>query len=157
MKFQSTVELAGKTATGIEMPADVVDALAAGKRPAVTVSVGVHTSRTTVAPMAGRYYLPLSAVNRETAGVEAGDDVQVVIALDTEPRVIEAPNNLALSLNVPAREFFDALSYSHRRAYGYWITSSKKTDTRERRIGPGRRDARRRPKAVMSDGSDGCS
>ena len=137
MKFRSTVELGGKTATGIEVPADVVEALGAGKRPAVTVTVGPHTYRTTVAPMAGKYYIPLSAENRGAAGVEADDDVEVDIDLDTEPRVMEAPPDLAqaLSLDEEAQDFFDTLSYSHRRAYVDWITSAKKPETRERRIG----------------------
>jgi hypothetical protein len=137
MKFHSTVELGGKTATGIQVPDDVVEALGAGKRPAVTVSVGPHTYRTTVAPMAGKYYLPLSRENREAAGVEAEDEVEVEIDLDTEPRVMEPPDDLAqaLSLDDPAREFFDTLSYSHRRAYVDWITGAKKPETRERRIG----------------------
>jgi antitoxin component of MazEF toxin-antitoxin module len=137
VKFHSTVELGGKTATGIEVPEDVIEALGAGKRPAVTVSVGSHTYRTTVAPMAGRFYIPLSRENREAAGVEAEDDVEVEIDLDTEPRVMEAPDDLAqaLSLNETAEEFFDTLSFSHRRAYVDWITGAKKPETRERRIG----------------------
>lgn len=137
MKFHSTVELGGKTATGIEVPEDVVEALGAGKRPAVKVSVGAHTYRTTVAPMAGKFYLPLSRENREAAGVRAEDDVEVEIDLDTEPRVMEPPHDLAqaLSLDEAAEEFFDSLSYSHRRAYVDWITSAKKPETRERRIG----------------------
>ena len=137
MKFHSTVELGGKTATGIQVPDDVVEALAAGKRPAVTVSVGAHTYRTTVAPMAGKFFVPLSAENRNAAGVEAGDDVEVDIDLDTEPRVMEAPDDLAqaLSLEERAQQFFDPLSYSRRRAYVDWITSAKKPETRERRVG----------------------
>jgi len=137
VKFRSTVELGGKTATGIEVPEDVVEALGAGKRPAVTVNVGPHTYRTTVAPLAGKFYVPLSAQNREAAGVEAGDDVDVEIDLDIEPRVMEAPDDLAqaLSLDERAQQFFDTLSFSHRRAYVDWITSAKKAETRERRVG----------------------
>lgn len=137
MKFRATVELGGKTATGIEVPSDIVEALAAGKRPAVTVQVGDHTYRTTVTPMAGKFYVPLSAENRGAAGVEAGDDVDVEIDPDTEPRVMDAPDDLAqaLALDPPAEQFFDTLSYSHRRAYVDWITSAKKPQTRERRIG----------------------
>jgi hypothetical protein len=137
VKFNSIVELGGKTATGIEVPEDVIEALGAGKRPAVTVSIGPHTYRTTVAPMAGTYYIPLSRENREAAGVKAEDDVEVEIGLDTEPRVMEAPDDLAqaLSINERAEEFFDSLAYSHRRAYVDWITGAKKPETRERRIG----------------------
>jgi Bacteriocin-protection, YdeI or OmpD-Associated/Domain of unknown function (DUF1905) len=137
VKFHSTVELGGKTATGIQVPDDVVEALSAGKRPAVTVTIGAHTYRTTVAPMAGKFFVPLSAENRNAAGVKAGDEVDVDIDLDTEPRVMEAPDDLAqaLSLDQRAQQFFDTLSYSHRRAYVDWITSAKKSETRERRVG----------------------
>ena len=136
MRFHSTVELGGKTATGIQVPEEVVQALGGGLRPAVTVSVGSHTYRTTVAPMAGRFYIPLSRENREAAGVQADDEVEVDIDLDTEPRVMEAPDDLAqaLSLDPTAETFFDSLSFSHRRAYVDWITGAKKPETRERRI-----------------------
>ncbi len=73
MRFRTTVELGGKTATGLEVPAEVVDALGAGKKPPVTVTIGTHRYRSTVAVMGGRYMLPLSAENRAAAGVAAGD------------------------------------------------------------------------------------
>jgi Domain of unknown function (DUF1905) len=60
MRFRTSVELGGKTATGLAVPDDVVAALNAGKRPAVRVTVGPHTYRTTVAPMGGRFLVPLS-------------------------------------------------------------------------------------------------
>ena len=137
MKFRGTLELNGKTATGVKVPADLVEALGSGKRPAVTVTIGSHTWRTTVAPYAGQYYVGVSRENREGAGVAAGEEVEIEIDLDTEPRVIDAPDDLAqaLSLDDAAEEFFDSLSYSHRRAYVDWITSAKKPETRERRIG----------------------
>lgn len=136
MKFSSSVVLGGKTATGIEVPADVVEALGSGKRPAVKVTVGSHAYRTTVAPMGGSFWLPLSAENREASGLAAGDHVDVEITLDTEPRVMLAPEDLELALkdSPVAEEFFDSLSFSHRRSYVDWITGAKKPETRERRV-----------------------
>ena len=67
MRFATTVELGGKTATGMEVPDHVVEALGGGKRPPVNVTVGGHTYRTTVAVMGGRYLVPLSAENRTAA------------------------------------------------------------------------------------------
>jgi hypothetical protein len=61
MTFVGTVELGGKTATGIEVPDEVVAALGSGRRPAVTVSAGGYSHRTTVAVMGGRFLVPLSA------------------------------------------------------------------------------------------------
>src|SRR4051794_31953059 len=128
MEFQSTVELGGKTATGIEVPADVVESLERGKRPPVTVTIGGHVYRTTVAPMGGRYMIPLSAENREAAGLTAGDEVRVEIALDTAPREMKAPDDLAeaLASSPEAEAFFDSLSFSHKRSYVDWIVGAKK-------------------------------
>ena len=136
MKFASKVVLGGKTATGIEVPPAVVESLGRGKRVAVNVTVGAHTYRTTVAPYGGAYFIPLSAENREAAGVAAGDDVVVEISVDTAPRVMKAPPDLAAALkSAPdAEEFFESLSYSHKRAYVDWIISAKKDETRERRV-----------------------
>ncbi len=73
MKFRATILLAGKTATGIEVPHEVIAALDSGKKPPVRVTLGDHTYRTTIAPRGERFLIPLSAENRESAGVSAGD------------------------------------------------------------------------------------
>jgi hypothetical protein len=136
MKFRSTVELGGKTATGIEVPDDVVDALAAGKRPAVTVTINGFTYRSTIARMGGRYMLPLSAENRGGAGVAAGDDVDVEVSLDTAPRVVEVPEDFAAALDgdSAARKAFDKMSYSHQLRWVLSVTDAKTPETRQRRI-----------------------
>jgi hypothetical protein len=41
--------------TGIDVPAEVVDALGAGKRPPVVVTVNGYSYRSTIAPMGGKY------------------------------------------------------------------------------------------------------
>ena len=111
MQFRSTIELGGKTATGFEVPGRVVDELGAGKRPAVQVTVNGHRFRSTVAVMGGRFLLPLNAQNRAAAGVAAGDEVTVDIELDTAPRVVEVPADLAAALDAApaARARFDGL------------------------------------------------
>ncbi|KRC63761.1 hypothetical protein ASE12_02655 [Aeromicrobium sp. Root236] len=136
MEFHSTVELGGKTATGIEVPADVVETLGGGKRPPVTVTIAGHTYRTTIAPMGGRFMIPLSAENRSAAGVGAGDEVDVEIALDTAPREMKAPDDLAEALRASpeAEAFFESLSFSHKRSYVDWIVAAKKDETRQRRV-----------------------
>ena len=136
MKFRATVELGGKTATGIPVPADVVEALGSGKRPAVVVTVSGHSYRTTVAPMSGRFFVPLSAENRTAAGVAAGDEVDVQIEPDTNPREVEVPTDLAeaLTKNDTARTYFDGLSYTHRKEWVRWIEEAKKPETRATRL-----------------------
>jgi hypothetical protein len=136
MKFRTVVELHGKTATGIPVPEDVVAALGPGKRPAVVVSVGGHSYRTTVAPMGGRFFVPLSAGHREAAGVAAGAEVDVGIEPDTAPREVTVPADLADALagDAPAREFFGGLSYTHRKEWVRWIEEAKRPQTRATRL-----------------------
>ena len=134
MKFRTIVELGGKTATGLQVPDDVVARLGAGKRAPVRVTIGGHTYRTTVASMGGRFLVPLSAENRTAAGVAAGDDVDVDIALDSAPREVAVPDDLAAALDPEARAFFDALSYTHRKEWVRWVEEARKAETRTTRI-----------------------
>ena len=77
--------------TGIPVPDDVVEKLGAGKRPLVVVSVGKHTYRSAVASMGGRFMISLSAEHRAAAGVQGGDEVEVSMRLDLEPRTVPVP------------------------------------------------------------------
>ena len=134
--FRSRVLLGGKTATGIEVPPAVVDALGSGKKPAVNVTIGRHTYRSTVATMDGKFMLPLSAENRQAAGVAAGDEIEVSLELDTAPRTLEIPADFqqALDQDAAAKTFFDSLSYSNRRRHTLSIDGAKTAETRQRRI-----------------------
>ena len=136
MKFHGRIELNGKTATGIEVPAEVVAGLGAGKRPAVRATVNGFTYRTSVAPMGGRFLLPVSAQIRAGAGVAAGDEVDVDLEVDTEPRTVSVPADLAVALDTdPAvRRAFAALSYSQQLRYVQPVEDAKATATRQRRI-----------------------
>jgi hypothetical protein len=136
MRFLGTVELGGKTATGIEVPDDIVFALGSGRRPAVTITIGGHSYRTTVAVMGGRFLVPLSAENRTAAGVAAGDRVDVDIELDTAVREVELPDDLVEALRdaAEARRFFDGLTFTHRKEWARWITEAKRPETRASRV-----------------------
>ncbi len=136
MKFRATLELNGKTATGVEVPPAVVEALGSTKRPPVRVTIGGHTYRSTVASMGGRFMLPVSAEVRSAAGVTAGDVVDVKVELDAEPREVEVPADLAAALDAhpAARKAFDALSYSRKRQHTLSVEGAKTAETRQRRI-----------------------
>ena len=136
MRFRGTLALAGKTATGIQVPPEVVAGLDAGKRPPVTVTINGHTYRTSVAPMGGVFMLPVSAEQRAATGVAAGDEVDVDIEVDTQPREVSIPRDLADALagDPQARTFFDGLSYSNRLRHVLSIEGAKTAETRQRRI-----------------------
>lgn len=136
MKFHATVDANGKTATGIRVPEDVMAGLGPGKRPKVRVTINGHVYRTSVSSMGGTYVFGVSAEVRSSAGVAAGDEVDVDIELDTEPREVAVPADLSAAIDgdTEARRFFDGLSYTHQRWYVDWIESAKKAETRERRV-----------------------
>jgi hypothetical protein len=135
-RFRAVLQLHGKTATGIAVPAAVVAALGVGKRPAVGVTLNGYSYRSTVAPMGGAFMLPVSAEIRAGAGVVAGDEVQVELVLDTAPREIGVPPDFAAALDAEpeARRHFEALSYSNKRRHVSSITEAKTPETRQRRI-----------------------
>ena len=136
MRFRSIVRLGGKTATGIPVPEKVVESLGRGKRPPVRAAINGHTYRSTVTPLSGEFMLPISAENRERAGVAAGDEVDVDIELDTEPREVTVPPDFAESLDrdADARRSFDSLSYSKKQRFVLPIEGAKTGETRRRRI-----------------------
>ena len=136
MRFRASIELAGKTATGIEVPAAVVAKLGSSKKPAVSVTIKGYTYRSTVASMGGRFMLPVSAEVREAAGVAARDKVDVDVELDTAPREVTVPADLAraLSREPAAKRFFEGLNFSNKQRIVIAIESAKTTETRERRI-----------------------
>ena len=136
MKFRTTLELGGKTATGFAVPAEVVAALGRGKRPPVVVQIGSYSYRSTVAAYGEVFMLPLAAEHREAIGAKAGDQIEVQLTLDTEPREVTVPADLAAALGAEptADAAFKALSYSNQRAIVLSVEGAKAAETRARRI-----------------------
>lgn len=136
MKFKTKILTAGKTATGIEIPAKVVDGLGAGKKPPVQVTINGYTYRSTVAVMGGKFMVGVSAEVREGAGVKGGDTITVDIDLDTKPRDVQIPDELkkALAKDAKAKKLFGELSYSKKRLLTEPIARGKTAETRERNV-----------------------
>jgi len=136
MRFRTKILQAGKTATGIEVPAKVVTALGSSKRPAVKVTIKGYTFRSTVATMDGKFMVGVSAQVREAAGVAGGDTVDVDIELDTQPREVTVPEDFAKALkrDAAARKLFEGLSYSRKLALVGPINDAKTAETRQRRF-----------------------
>jgi hypothetical protein len=135
VKFSSTLFQDGNN-TGIEVPADVVAALDAGKRPAVVVTVNGYEYRSTIASMGGRYLIPFSAERRKESGLAGGDAIEVELAVDTAPRVVEVPTDLAAALDgsTASKAAWAKLSYTRQKEYVRSINGAKAADTRARRV-----------------------
>jgi hypothetical protein len=136
MRFRTTLQLEGKTATGFRVPADVVASMDKGKRPPVTVTINGYTYRSTVAAYGEVFMLPLAAEHREAAGVAAGDEIEVDLELDTASRDVSVPADLAAALDAEpvARQTFDALSNSNKKWHVLNVEGAKTDETRQRRI-----------------------
>jgi hypothetical protein len=135
MKFRTYVEPM-EPMRGLEVPPEVVEALGGGKRPRVTITLNGHSWRSRIAIMRGRYLIGLSNANRQAAGVVTGDEVEVEVEFDAEPRVVVEPPDFARALDADpvARAAYDRLSDGHRREHVRAIESAKKPETRARRI-----------------------
>lgn len=102
----------------------------------VRATVNGYTWRTSVARMGGEFLVGLSREVRQGAGVEAGDEVEVTLELDTAPRDVEVPAALAagLAADPQAKAVFDAMAFTHRKEYARWIAEAKRDETRQRRV-----------------------
>jgi len=136
MKFRTTIRQSEGSATGIEIPDDVMAALGAGKKPPVKLSVNGYAYRSTVATVDGKSMVGFSAAHRTASGLNGGDAVDVDIEVDTEPRIVELPEDLAAALDAEpkARETFDKLSNSMKGYHVSQVLDAKTPETRQRRI-----------------------
>jgi uncharacterized protein YdeI (YjbR/CyaY-like superfamily) len=102
----------------------------------VTVIVNGFTFRTSIAKMGGRYLLGVNAERRKEADIQAGQVCDVDVELDTAPRVIEVPDDLAAALaaDPDAKTFWNTLSHSNQSWHVYQATSARKPETRAARI-----------------------
>jgi len=134
--FHTTLKKSDGTATGIEIPPEIIEALGAGKKPPVKVTMNGKTYQSTVAVMGGLYMVGVSAENRALTGVAGGDEVDVTIELDSQPRTYEPPDDLAAALAAKpgATEAFNASAPSKRKEFVRQVNDAKTPETRERRI-----------------------
>jgi hypothetical protein len=136
MRFLTTLAQGeSKNVVGIVIPPEVIAALGGSKRPPVKVTINGYTYQSTVAVMGGDFMVGVAAEHRQKAGVSGGDRLEVQIELDTEPRVIERPDDLTAALNARgAMAAFEALAPSHRKEHVRSVNDAKSEETRRRRI-----------------------
>ena len=133
--FETTVAASGNN-TGIVVPEEVIDQLAAGKRPPVLVNVNGYEYRNTVGVMGGKHMIGISAAVRNATGLKGGDPIRVTLTVADTPREVTIPADFAAALaaDEQASAFFGKLSNSMQRFHVENITAAKNADTRQRRI-----------------------
>ena len=136
ISFSATLVARGPAAAVI-LDDEQVAAIGEGaKRFPVLATVNGHSWRTSVMRMHGEFMLGLNREVRETAGVEAGDLVDVRVELDSAPREVDVPAALtgALEHDPAAKEAFESLAFTHRKEFARWVAEAKREETRDRRV-----------------------
>ena len=135
MKFKTKIIQSGNN-TGISVPEKIIESFKAGKKPPVKITLNNYTYRSTVAVFGGKYMVSLSSEHRKNAKVSGGEEAEVTIELDTEPRTVELPAGLekALKKNSAARKYFETLSNSRKKYLVLQVNDAKTEETRMRRI-----------------------
>ncbi|MDX2250601.1 MAG: YdeI/OmpD-associated family protein [Bacteroidia bacterium] len=135
MNFKTKILQIGNN-TGIEVPEEILEKLGGGKKPLVNVSLNNYSYRSAVAKMGDKYLISLSAENRKNANVKGGDELEIEVTLDTEPRTVELPADFqkVLDKNEEAKKAFEKLSPSKKKALVLSITDAKTEETKIKRI-----------------------
>jgi len=135
-RFRAVLQQDDKTTgTGLPIPLDVKKLFDTQGRVPVCGTLNGVRFRSTLSPYGGVHYLPVNRALREQAHLKAGDEVEVVLQRDAEPRMIATPADLARALKAhKASDEWERLSYSHKRAHVEAIEEAKKPETRDRRI-----------------------
>jgi hypothetical protein len=134
--FTAPIEDPGGGGAFVSIPFDVEQTFGR-KRVPVNATIDGEPYRGTLVRMGSDCHMLLIRKDiREKIGKTFGDDVSVTVEEDSEPRVIAAPDDLAAALakSPKAAEFFDELSYTHRKEYVQWIEEAKREETRRNRI-----------------------
>jgi hypothetical protein len=137
VRFHTTLSLENRNATGIHVPLEAVEALGGGRRPAVVATVNGYTYRGTVLGYdPADPLMPFSSEHRAASGLRAGDEIEVELTLDTAPREVDVPADLAAALSAEpaAKAFFDGLSYTNKRIHTLSVEGAKTPETRARRV-----------------------
>jgi len=129
VSFDTTVAVSGNN-TGMVVPDEAIEQLAAGKRPPVLVSVNGYEYRNTVGVMGGKYMISISAAVRKATGLKGGDPIRVTLTVADTPQAVTIPADFAAALaaDEQASAFFGTMSNIDT------ITAAKSADTRQRRI-----------------------
>jgi hypothetical protein len=105
-------------------------------RAPIKATVNGYTFPSTISPMGhDGPCIPFRRSNREAAGLQGGETLDVTVTLDTSERKVTAPADLLRALKAAkVADRWTALSYTHQKEHVEAIEQAKAPETRERRI-----------------------
>ena len=121
----------------IAIPVDIAAKLGAKYRSKVKAKFDGIEYRGSLAKMKSNNLLLGVRKNIRTEIAKSfGDTIEVQIALDTEPRIIELPQDVIeiFEAHPQAKARFDKLSYTHQKEHINAINDAKKIETRNKRM-----------------------
>ena len=127
----------GGGGTLVPIPKGVADQLGLKGMPKIQAVIAGTPYRGSLMPMGdGTYCLGVLKSIQEAAGVGIGDTIEVLIELDTEPRTVQPPSDLAavLARDKKAAAAWEKLSYTNQKEMAALLTDAKKPETRKRRL-----------------------
>lgn len=132
--FDTTLSIFGNN-TGIEIPNQVLEKLAAGKRPSLIVAVNGYQYQCTPGIMNGKTILSFSSEHRNKSGLKGGDQIHVELSVATELRKVEMSEDFLKALQATkTEEFFKSLPNSLQRYHCDLINAATAQETKQRRI-----------------------
>jgi hypothetical protein len=135
-KFHAVIEDPGGGGAFVTVPFDVEKTFSK-KRVKIIATIDGEPYRGSLVRMGSESHLLIILKEiRKKIGKTFGDQVEIIIEEDIQPRVVEIPPDLITSLekSPSAAGFFQQLSYTHQKEYVDWILDAKRAETRQRRI-----------------------
>lgn len=133
--FRAVIENAGDGGAFVRIPFNV-EGVFGKKRVKVKASINGEPYRGTLVRMGEPDHILIVLKEiRQKIGKTFGDQVEVTVEEDNEPRVVEVPPELAQALKQEpeVEAVFQRLAYSHQREYVRWISKAKRAETRQKR------------------------
>ena len=133
-RFKTVIAKSGSR-TFIPIPFNPNEVWGVKQRHYITGTVNGHGVRGSPGSDGTQYFLPLGAAWRRGCGLEAGANVEVVLAPEGPQSESLSPDiYAALKAEPQAQAFFESLATFYRNTYIKWIESAKRPETRSTRI-----------------------
>jgi hypothetical protein len=127
----------GEGGTLVPIPEEVAAKLGLKGMPKINAVIAGTPYRGSLMPMGdGTFCLGVLKSIQEAAGVDAGDSITIDIELDTAPRTVAPPVDLAKAIkgDKKASAAWDALSFTNKKEMARSLTEAKRPETGERRL-----------------------
>ena len=125
------------TGTFVLVPRKLHEQLGLKGRPKIQAMIAGHPYRGSLMPMGdGTYCLGVLKSIQQAAGVKRGDTITVELEVDTAPRTVDVPQDLAkvLAADKKAAAAWEKLSYTNKKEIARSLEEAKQPATRERRL-----------------------